>query len=244
MTLDLRVAGNNFSNGNRYWAVFPSATIVTRVDNAIASDRSIDFGSGGTLDLDGHNQSFNTIHGSAGSKVVSSRPAKLTVNYTAENEAYQQGYGSAGDTRVNNMAFLGLVSLHKTGAKNFTLGATSSSTGTLSVAAGSLTLAGSWPNCTNVVASGGTFVLKNANAFGDNDRAQGEKPKVVVNVTTGAALNLDYAGRIDCAEFHLDGVKLYGTFGATGSGANHEYEWITGTGILRALPVGTSIIFR
>ena len=244
MTLDLRVAGNNFSNGNRYWSVFPAATIVTRVDNAINSVGSIYFGSAGTLDLDGHNLTLNTIHGTAGSTVVSSRPAKLTVNYTAENEAYQQGYASAGDTRVNNMAFTGQVSLHKTGAKNFTLGATSSSTGTLSVAAGSLTLTGSWPNCTNVVASGGTFVLKNANAFGDNDRAQGEKPKVVVNVTTGAALNLDYAGRIDCAEFRLDGEKVFGTFGAVGSGANHEYEWITGTGILRALPSGTTIIFR
>ena len=84
----------------------------------------------------------------------------------------------------------------------------------------------------------------NANAFGDNDRAQGEKPKVMVNVTTGAALNLDYAGRIDCAEFRLDGEKVFGTFGAVGSGANHEYEWITGTGILRALPVGTTITFR
>jgi hypothetical protein len=29
-----------------------------------------------------------------------------------------------------------------------------------------------------------------------------------------------------------------------GSGASHEYEWITGTGILRALQSSTTIIFR
>ena len=96
-----------------------------------------------------------------------------------------------------------------------------------------------------MVVSGGTFAVKNANAFGDNLRASGEKPKVVFNVAaSGAALNLDYAGTINCAEIRVGGEKALGTFGAVGSGAENERSWITGTGFIRALPQGITVIFR
>jgi hypothetical protein len=49
---------------------------------------------------------------------------------------------------------------------------------------------------------------------------------------------------IDCAEIRVGGEKVFGTFGAVGSGAENERSWITGTGFIRALPSGTSIIFR
>ena len=76
-------------------------------------------------------------------------------------------------------------------------------------------------------------------------RAAGEKPKVVFNVAaSGATLNLNYSGMIDCAEIRVGGEKSFGTFGAAGSGAEHEVAWITGTGFIRALPKGTQIIFR
>jgi hypothetical protein len=157
--------------------------------------------------------------------------------------AHDNNFG--GENRADSVAFAGQVSVTKQGSYQHTLAATSSSTGTLKVTAGTLTLSGSWPNCTNVVVSGGTFAVKNANAFGDNLRASGEKPKVVFNVAaSGAALNLDYSGRIDCAEIHVGGAKTFGTFGAAGSGAEHDVAWITGTGFIRALPKGTHILFR
>ena len=96
-----------------------------------------------------------------------------------------------------------------------------------------------------MVVSGGTFAVKNANAFGDADRTPGEQPKVVLNVAaSNAALNLDYSGRIDCAEIRVGGAKAFGTFGAVGSGAENAVAWITGTGFIRALPPGVTIIFR
>ena len=245
MTLDLRVSDNNLTGGNRYWAIFPAATVVTRVANAISTGNSVAFGNGATFDLDGHNQSLKLFHGLAGSTVTSARPATLTLACNGNNESYNQGSPYNDTNRVNQSVFTGYVSLTKNGAYPHNLGATSSSTGTLKVTAGILTLSGSWPNCTNVVVSGGTFAVKNANAFGDADRAPGEQPKVVLNVAaSGAALNLDYSGRIDCAEIHVDGEKSFGTFGAAGSGAEHEVAWITGTGFIRALPSGTVITFR
>ena len=245
MTLDLRVADNNLTGGNRYWAIFPSATVVTRVANAISANNSVGFGNGATFNLDGHNQSLKLLHGLTGSTVTSARPATITLACDGNNESYNQGSPYDNTNRVNQAVFTGYVSLTKNGAFPHNLGATSSSTGTLKVTAGILTLSGAWPNCTNVVVSGGTFAVKNANAFGDNLRAQGEKPKVVFNVAaSGATLNLNYSGTIDCAELHVGGEKLYGKFGAVGSGAEHEVAWITGTGFIRALPKGTHILFR
>ena len=61
---------------------------------------------------------------------------------------------------------------------------------------------------------------------------------------SGATLNLNYSGMIDCAEIRVGGEKVFGKFGAVGSGAENERSWITGTGFIRALPSGTSIIFR
>ena len=171
------------------------------------------------------------------------RPATLTLLCSQNGNAQDNILG--GENRANSAAFSGLVSVTKQGSFQHTLAATSSSTGTLKVTAGILTLSGAWPNCTNVVVSGGTFAVKNANAFGDNLRAQGEKPKVVFNVAaSGAALNLNNSGMIDCAEIRVGGEKVFGKFGAVGSGAEHEVAWITGTGFIRALPSGTSIIFR
>ncbi len=75
--------------------------------------------------------------------------------------------------------------------------------------------------------------MKDENAFGDRDRAPGKAPnvKVQVEAASGASLVLDYF--VDCAEFRVDGERLYGTFGAPGSGADHEYAWISGQGLMR-----------
>ena len=242
-TLDLRVAGNKLSSGNTYWTELTNSRLVTRVDNAFENGAMVYLGTSCSFDMDGHNQKLNVLHGLAGSTVTSPRPATLTLLCSQNGMAQDNNYG--GENRANPVAFAGQVSVTKQGSCQHTLAATSSSTGTLKVTAGTLTLSGSWPNCTNVVVSGGTFAVKNANAFGDADRAPGEQPKVVLNVAASdAALNLDYSGRIDCAEIHVDGEKSFGTFGATGSGAENEVAWITGTGFIRVLPKGTQVIFR
>ena len=236
-TLDLRVTGNRLSVDSRYWCEFPSGTLVTRVANAIADRLSLSLGANGTFDLDGHDQTINGLFAkAAGAKVVSSRPATLTVKRSYDSEAYNQtGYGDT--NRVDNTLFVGQVNLKKTGSFPYEMGAASSSTGTLKVVQGELRLSGSWANCTNMVAEGGAFVVKNVNAFG-------AEPNVEVDVTTGAKLKLDYTGCIDCAAFRLDGTKLYGTLGAPGSGADNQYSWISGTGLMRAMPKGLTVIFR
>ena len=241
-TLDLRVAGNKLSSGNTYWTELTKSRLVTRVDNALENGMMVYLDASSSFDMDGHNQQLNVLHGLAGSTVTSSRPATLTLLCSQNGMSQDNDFG--GENRADSAAFVGQVSVKKQGSYQHTLAATSSSTGTLKVTAGTLTLSGSWPNCTNLVAAGGTFAVKNVNAFGDNLRAPGESPKVEVDVASGASLALDYTGRIDCAAFRVGGVKLYGTFGAPGSGADNEYAWISGTGLMRALPKGVTIIIR
>jgi len=245
ITLVLYTAGNAMSASGRYWTEFLSSTVVTRVPNAFAANVCMSLGSAGTLDMDGNNQTLNNIYGTAGSTVTSAKPAKLTVNCYYVSESYNQSAVYSNTNSVDNIEYAGNVSFEKKGSYPHNLGAASSSTGTLSVAAGRLILTGSWPNCTNVVVTAGKFTVKNANAFGDEDRAAGEKPKVALSVASGdAELELDYSGRIDCSAILVDGVKSFGTFGAEGSGAEREVSWISGTGFVRALPSGTVMIFR
>ena len=124
--------------------------------------------------------------------MASSRPATLTILGDQDGNANDSQYGGAG--RTNRTAFVGQVNLTKLGSVQQTLAAASTSTGTLKVASGTLSLVGSWVNCTNLVVAGGTFAAKNANAFGDGLRAPGEKPKLEVDVTSGASLALAAIG--------------------------------------------------
>ena len=235
-TLDVRVAGNQLNAGNAFWTEINDGTLVTRVADALADGSMVYLGSSGVFDLDGHDQSVSAQHGIAGAKVASSRPATLTILGDQDGNAHDSQYGGAG--RTNRTAFVGQVNLTKLGSGQQTLAAASTSTGTLKVASGTLSLVGSWVNCTNLVVAGGTFAAKNANAFGDGLRAPGEKPKLEVDVTSGASLALDYDGQIDCSAFRVDGVSLRGTIGAPGSGADHEYAWISGPGLMSAKATG------
>ena len=235
-TLDVRVAGNRLNAGDAFWTEINDGTLVTRVADALADGSMVYLGSSGVFDLDGHDQSVSAQHGIAGAKVASSRPATLTILGDQDGNAHDSQYGGAG--RTNRTAFVGQVNLTKLGSVQQTLAAASTSTGTLKVASGTLSLVGSWVNCTNLVVAGGTFAAKNANAFGDGLRAPGEKPKLEVDVTSGASLALDYDGQIDCAAFRVDGVNIRGTIGAPGSGADHEYAWISGPGLMSAKATG------
>ena len=229
-TLDVCVAGNQLNAGDAFWTEINDGTLVTRVADALADGSMVYLGSSGVFDLDGHDQSVSAQHGIAGAKVASSRPATLTILGDQDGNAHDSQYGGAG--RTNRTAFVGQVNLTKLGSVQQTLAAASTSTGTLKVASGTLSLVGSWENCTNLVVAGGTFAAKNANAFGDDLRAPGAKPKLEVDVASGASLVLDYDGQIDCSAFRVDGVSLRGTIGAPGSGADNEYAWISGPGLM------------
>lgn len=93
---------------------------------------------------------------------------------------------------------------------------------------------------------GGTLTLSGTYSYGgDTDVTAGTlslgtgtlSDTGTVNVSSGATLNLNFAGNDTVAGFSIDGVpQADGTWGAIGSGAQHESSSITGTGLLVVPP--------
>ena len=113
-------------------------------------------------------------------------------------------------------------------AHNIILSGTLTGTGSLQKdGAGSLTLSGTYGYTGNTTVTAGTLAL-NTGTLSDTG---------VVDVSTGATLNLNFAGTDTVAGFSIDGAtQSDGTWGALGSGAQHETARITGTGILVVPP--------
>lgn len=86
---------------------------------------------------------------------------------------------------------------------------------------------------TTVASLGGTAGTLNANAGILTLSSIGIPDGADVRITTGATLNLDFVGTDTVRDFSIDDVaQALGTWGATGSGADHETALITGTGLL------------
>ncbi len=237
-TLDLYVPNCRISN--TFWTDWRNGTVNTYVNAAWQSGTRLVLTSPATVDLHGTTQTLLTFAGSG--TVKSDAPAQWRLSLT-----YNSNVDYGGNGRTNATVFTGNVSLYKTGDYPFAVNVTSTSTGTVQVAQGDLMFCanGSWPNCTNVVVSGGSLTLKNANAFGDQNRGAREKPKALWTISSGSTVNLDYTGRIKCIKVFLDGTKTSGgTYGAVGSGADHEYACLTGSGLLYVVQEGTAITIR
>ncbi len=237
-TLDLYVSGCRISN--TFWTEWRGGTVNAYVNNAWLSNTRLVLASPATVDLHGTTQTLLALAGSG--TVKSDAPAQWRLSLTGNFNNDWSGNG-----RTNATVFAGNVSLYKTGEYPFAVDVTSTSTGTVQVAGGNLMFCanGAWPNCTNVTVSGGSLTLKNANAFGDLSRGEREKPKALWNVSSGSTVNLNYTGRIHCTAIWVDGATTDGgTYGAVGSGADHEYAFFTGSGLLYVARKGTAIFVR
>ena len=113
-------------------------------------------------------------------------------------------------------------------AQNITLSGPITGTGSLvKSGAGTLTVSGTYSYSGGTDVAQGTLTL-DSGTLSDTG---------IVDVTTGAVLNLNFAGTDTVDEFSIDGIlQGEGTFGAIGSGADTETALITGTGILLVLP--------
>jgi len=236
--LDLHVSWCRISN--TFWTEWRGGTVNAYVNNAWQSATRLVLAAPATVDLHGTAQTLLAFAGSG--TVKSDEPAQWRLSLTSN---FNVDYG--GNGRTNTTVFAGNVSLFKTGEYPFAVDVASTSTGAVQVAGGDLMFCanGSWPNCTNVTVSGGSLTLKNANAFGDLSRGEREKPKALWNLSSGTTVNLDYTGRIKCTAVLVDGATTDGgTHGAVGSGADHEYAFFAGTGLLYVTRKGTAIFVR
>ncbi|MDO5317239.1 MAG: hypothetical protein Q4G65_01305 [bacterium] len=230
-TWDLRVANNKIAPR---WAEFQgNGKILMTAENALATGQKI-YMNQGTLDLCGKNQRLDTLATSANKPVIrTDEPATLTMGCSATQDSEDFN----GTNRLVRAIFQGPVSLVKQGSLPFVIAAESPASGTVTVKQGVLTFtaAGLWPNCSGVNVTGGKLKIQNAVPFNEE----------TVWTVDGGILELDFDGTIPCERIQRAGRWLRGgVYGAMGSGAAHEVDWIVGTGRLASPERGTTILFR
>ena len=141
--------------------------------------------------------------------------------------------------------FTGAAGLSMEKSTNFYLFADCTTTGTLQVAAGRVTMiAGKsfWTNATEAVVKGGTLVLEHAAAFGTNTVVRFEQ-------TGGAYGQMEIASGVKqkVGGLVVDGVKMPdGYYGSSASVARYRRDDLfAGTGLLKVGdPVGLIVVIR
>jgi autotransporter-associated beta strand protein len=176
------------------------------------------YGTQGTFDLNGYNVTVSQLKRSVtavGNRAVTSAaPATLTVS------------GSTSTAYDGSLS--GALSLVKSGGSTLTLYGTSNTfTGSTTVSGGTLQVEASVTlgNSTNITVNGGTLRLRNASSIQD---------AATLRIEGTGKVNID-SGLIETVStLILDaGRKSKGTWGATGSGADHiDDNHFTGTGVI------------
>jgi autotransporter-associated beta strand protein len=218
---------------------FAEGTIRLGVSDALPRTTTMNIGKSDkkalcVFDLNGYDQTVAGLYDvhypgpddhSGTQRILSAAPATLTIDTTQTRSFGLEGSAIEGAV---TLVKLGSGSLTLTGPNSYS-GATVVSNGTLAVSASGTLGAGS----TNVVVGGtGTLSLSNSEAIADNATVLMPERGVAT-----AKIQLD-AGVEETVGWLLYGnaFKGVGTYGATGSGADHiDDTHFSGTGVLRVL---------
>jgi len=222
----LAVAGNAWAD-----TLVANGTLRLDVPYALPTAASlrlgIGYGPGGTVDLSGNDQTISRLYlgtTNPGRRIIKSvPPATLTVHQNVNDTI--------------DICFTGAVSLVKSGTGTLTFtNAFTSTTGSFSVTNGTLAVTrdgtfGAYS--TNIVVAGnGTLALSNSVAIANS--ATVKMPAAGVS-TAKIALAAGVEERVGWL-YLGDEMQRVGTYGSSGSGANHKDDThFSGTGVLRVL---------
>lgn len=236
-TLVLRVANNKFRTDSGYGLVLnQNASCRTEVDYALnQTSARLAIQNGASLDLCGHDQQMGYFTGTSGdtkAKITSLLPATLKI--------------TQGDSDRNlTAAFTGCASLVKAGAHTLTSTRTNSSTGTVSVVAGTLAFdkGASWLGARQASASeSGILRLEHSNVFGR---------KTDIVVASGGKLSLADGINQVVGDLIVNGEILApGTYGSSAAvAAQHHRDDIfdsesSGMLTVRGAHPGLLLLFR
>lgn len=242
LVYDLCVANNRVSGNSSFWNAGTLRTLVPYAleKNAQGQVSRVQMnGADFTLDLCGNDQSMGVLDGRKGT-ITSATPAFFHVAQNHIPQSWDNGdvSGKPNAGITNAVVFTGGAGLSLDAElANFphVLTATSSSSGTVQVTSGRLTLAapnGSWTNATAAVVGGGTLVLEHAQAIGRETDVLFEGTDGRLELAAGVAQK--------CRDLYFDGVRQRpGTYGSSQSRAQHKDDArFTGTGVLNVLSDG------
>ncbi len=217
------VAGNRFEKDGIHLS--KTATLRIAVDDAVAACARLDMAGTTRLDLDGHDLKVGSIRhwteADAGTPVVTSAvPAMVEFDIPSGNPN-------------SWLTFKDAAGLRKKGSGNLILCRASTTTGTLEVVAGMVTLkAGAWAS--------GREVLIGATGVLGVESTSALAREAAVRVTTGGRINLSEGAMPHVAELWIGGVRQSpGAYTAAKVPAV-----FVGAGTLIVGNVGTMVIFR
>lgn len=218
-TVVLNAAGSDIGGTAVFFGASSPNGPVLRLgtDHALPTARNVTLGTSstsngadkGTFDLAGFNQTINALIGIRGTGATPSAAGtrRVTNSFTATISTLTVGNGNGTGTFDGLIEDgAGKVALTKVGSGTETLAQPCSYTGDTTVAGGALSIA-------------------NATLADSAD----------VNLSTGATLNLAFAGSDTIDHLRINGVvQAPGTWGGLASSATNKTALITGTGILNA----------
>ncbi len=245
-TWDFYVTGNQLSGNKSFWN---DGTVRTHLPYVLAATWSngtesrIQFSKNMTLDLCGNDQAIGILQGSSGT-VTSAAPAflHLAQNHTPPNYDGDIQVGITNKLVFKGGAGLSLDAVNDEMAAKIphVLVSTSSTTGTLQVTRGRLTLAapnGSWTNATKAVVTGGTLVLEHGQALGRDTDVYIEGEAGQIEIPAGVVQKV--------RDLYIDGVRQsptsYGS--ATSPAKRHDAVHFAGDGVLNVLSDGQGFTF-
>jgi fibronectin-binding autotransporter adhesin len=229
----VHVAGGTFTAADTVTGVQLGATTVGNAafltSGGTANVERFQFGQGALAGTSVVHVSGGELYvGSGGMVVGSSDPGFVaTLRLSGGTLAAKAPWSTAIPVATSN-SFTVKAADASNAAQNITLSGPVTGTGSLiKSGAGTLTVSGTYSYSGGTTVTAGTLTL-DSGTLSDTG---------IVDVTTGAVLNLNFAGTDTVDEFSIDGAPQgEGTFGAIGSGADTETALITGTGILLVLP--------
>ena len=196
-----------------------------------------------TIDLCGNDQELSALYsqGTAAAVIRSDAPALLHLSGTWHPGSSNGGWAG---TATNRVKFVGGAGLSMEKNANYWLYADCTTTGTLQVTEGRVTMTagkGFWTNATEAVVKGGALVLEHA-GLGTNTVVRFVK-------TDDAYGSLELASGVkqQVAALEVDGVEMpMGLYGSSATGARYRRDDLfAGTGLLKVgEPSGLAIIIR
>ena len=227
-----RVAGNTVWDGN-YGSAFTVGngfTLQCEVADVFdtVNQTSLDIQAGGAVDLGGFDQHVGPMRpGTAGGVVRSATPATLVVRQTETIKKSDLPASTTGTVSCL-AAFEGQAALEKTGELELDLAAASTTTGPLTVGAGTLGFVddGAWSGATEIRVAGGVLKLDQ----------KGRISREAVLTVTGGKVDLAAGVSQLVSGGTIGGVPMVKgkSYGSSASGADiKDDRYFTGAGVVR-----------
>jgi len=181
--------------------------------------------------IDAHGDAYNGTVDEGRQWILCTKPSTLILNDTSSDSSY---------TKVGSV-MSGPLTFIKAGSRTLTIGHTNALSGAFIVSNGTVIVTATGclgPVCTNVVVAGGTLTLQNNTALSTAANVFIPSTSGIISIPNGTNVTVSTL-------WYGEKQRYSGTYGANGSGAQHEdNDHFAGSGILTVLHGSGGTVLR